>query len=122
MLVPIALVVALDLSLVGWLACYWAFGLNWSSVQYSDHAGSPRHVIEGAWNLRLWPGARWAFLNYNFHLAHHREPNVPWVHLPRRVRPDDASPSFWRIYLSLWLGARKAPPGPGPQPLVSNDH
>ena len=28
--------------------CYWAFGLNWSSVQYSDHAGSPRDVIEGA--------------------------------------------------------------------------
>jgi fatty acid desaturase len=113
----LALVTALDLSLTGWLLCYWAFGLNWSSVQYSDHAGSPRDVIEGAWNLRFWPGAQWAFLNYNFHLAHHRRPDVPWIHLPRFVRPDDPRPSFWSIYLRLWLGAQPAPPGPGPRAL-----
>ena len=108
---------ALDLTWQGWLVCYWAFGLNWSSVQYSDHAGSPRDVIEGAWNLYFWPGARWLFLNYNYHLAHHREPQIPWIHLPNCVRPGDAQPSFWRIYLVLWRGAQKAPPGPGPQPL-----
>lgn len=111
------LITALDLSLTGWLLCYWAFGLNWSSVQYSDHAGSPRDVIEGAWNLRFWPFARWTFLNYNFHLAHHRQPNVPWIYLPKLVRPNDARPSFWSIYLRLWLGARPAPTGPGPRPL-----
>ncbi|MDO5692831.1 MAG: fatty acid desaturase [Pseudomonadota bacterium] len=110
--------IALDLNWIGWLACYWAFGLNWSSVQYSDHAGSPRDVIEGAWNLHFWPGARWAFLNYNYHLAHHRQPSIPWLYLPRHVRAGDARPSFWRIYLRLWLGARPAPPGPGPQPLT----
>ena len=113
----LALITALDLSLTGWLLCYWAFGLNWSSVQYSDHAGSPRDVIEGAWNLRFWPFARWTFLNYNFHLAHHRQPNVPWIHLPKLVRPNDARPSFWSIYVRLWMGARPAPAGPGPQPL-----
>lgn len=115
--VQLSLVFALDLSLVGWLACYWAFGLNWSSVQYSDHAGSPRDVIEGAWNLYFWPGARWLFLNYNYHLVHHREPLIPWTQLPSRVRPGDAQPSFWRVYLSLWRGARPAPPGPSPRPL-----
>lgn len=115
--VQVALFVLLDLQWWAWLACYWAFGINWSSVQYSDHAGSPRDVIEGAWNLRFWPGARWAFLNYNYHLAHHREPSVPWIHLPARVRPGDASPSFWSVYLRLWAGARRAPPGPGPRPL-----
>ncbi len=41
---------ALDLHWIGWLACYWAFGLNWSSLQYTDHAWSPRDVREGAWN------------------------------------------------------------------------
>jgi len=117
LLVQVTMFVALDLSLVGWLACYWAFGLNWSSVQYSDHAGSPRDVIEGAWNLRFWPVAQWMFLNYNFHLAHHRQPGVPWIYLPKLVRSTDARPSFWAIYLRLWLGARKAPDGPGPTPL-----
>ncbi len=99
----------LDLNFLAWLICYWAFGINWSSVQYSDHAGSPRHVTEGAWNLRFWPGAQWAFLNYNFHLAHHRQPHLPWIHLPSQVRAEDPSPSFWAIYLRLWLGARRAP-------------
>lgn len=117
LLLQISLFVVLDLSLVGWLVCYWAFGLNWSSVQYSDHAGSPRDVIEGAWNLRFWPVAQWLFLNYNFHLAHHRAPNVPWIYLPSLVRSTDAHPSFWSIYLRLWQGARKAPIGPGPNPL-----
>lgn len=103
-----------------WIVCWWAFGLNWSSVQYSDHAGSPRDVVEGAWNLRFWPVTQAVFLNYNLHLAHHREPAVPWIHLPGRVRADDAAPSFWRIWGGLWLGARPAPPGPGPTPLAAS--
>lgn len=115
--VQLAIFFALDLSFASWLACYWAFGVNWSSVQYTDHAGAPRDVIEGAWNLRFTPPSRAFFLNYNFHLAHHREPGVPWIHLPARVRPGDANPSFWPIYLRLWLGASKAPKGPSPQPL-----
>lgn len=121
LVVQALLIWVLDLSAVSWLACYWAFGLNWSSVQYTDHAGSPRDVIEGAWNLRFWPISQALFLNYNFHLAHHREPSIPWLHLPGRVRPGDARPSFWPIYLRLWLGARPAPPGPGPQPLPQSE-
>ncbi|MBL8574102.1 MAG: fatty acid desaturase [Hyphomicrobiaceae bacterium] len=115
--VQMALVTLLDLDLLGWIVCWWAFGINWSSVQYADHAGSPRDVIEGAWNLRFWRPTQALFLNYNLHLAHHREPAIPWIHLPRRVRPGDASPSFWRVWGRLWLGARPAPPGPGPSPL-----
>ena len=101
---------ALDLDWVGWLACYWAFGLNWSSLQYTDHAWSPRDVHEGAWNLRFWPITQAIFLNYNLHLVHHRRPTIPWVHLPRFVRADEPYPSFWSIYLPLWGGARAAPP------------
>ena len=113
---------ALGLTFWTWLVCYWAFGLNWSSVQYSDHAGSPRDVIEGAWNLRFTPISQVLFLNYNLHLAHHREPDVSWKDLPSRVRPGDLRPSFWNIYFRLWLGARKAPAGPGPQPLAAPVH
>jgi fatty acid desaturase len=108
----IALFLALDLNILGWLACYWAFGINWSSVQYTDHAESPRDVIEGAWNLKFWAPTQAIFLNYNLHLAHHREPGVPWIHLPARVRPDDPNPSFWTIYFRLWLGAKPAPAPP----------
>jgi fatty acid desaturase len=104
----------LDLNWIGWLACYWAFGLNWSSLQYTDHAYSPRDVHEGAWNLRFWAISQAIFLNYNLHLVHHRRPTIPWIHLPRFVRTDDPRPSFWSIYLSLWGGARLAPPQSGP--------
>jgi fatty acid desaturase len=105
---------ALDLDWIGWLACYWAFGLNWSSVQYTDHAWSPRDTHEGAWNLRFWRITQAIFLNYNLHLAHHRRPGVPWNQLPDHVRPDDPAPSFWTIYLGLWLGPKKAPDASGP--------
>lgn len=117
MAIQVAIFVVLDLSFWSWIVCYWAFGINWSSVQYTDHAGSPRDVVEGAWNLRFSRVSQWLFLNYNLHLAHHREPGIPWVHLPERVRHGDPNPSFWRIYLRLWLGATPAPPGPGPAPL-----
>jgi fatty acid desaturase len=100
---------ALDLNWLGWLACYWAFGLNWSSLQYTDHAWSPRDVHEGAWNLRFWPVTQAIFLNYNLHLVHHRRPDIPWHHLPRFVSAADPNPSFWSIYWPLWGGARAAP-------------
>jgi fatty acid desaturase len=107
---------ALGLDWTSWLVCYWAFGLNWSSLQYADHAWSPRDVHEGAWNLRFWPITQAIFLNYNLHLVHHRQPHIPWSHLPRHVRPEDPNPSFWSIYLPLWGGARPAPEGDAPKP------
>jgi fatty acid desaturase len=100
---------ALDLDWIGLLACYWAFGLNWSSLQYTDHAWSPRDLHEGAWNLRFWPMTQAIFLNYNLHLVHHRRPDIAWYYLPRFVSAADPNPSFWSIYLSLWGGARAAP-------------
>lgn len=113
----IAMIWALGLTWWAWLGCYWAFGVNWSSVQYTDHAGSPRDVIEGAWNLKFLRITQAIFLNYNLHLAHHREPGLAWVHLPARVRSGDPNPWFWPIYLRLFLGARPAPEGRGPKPL-----
>jgi len=108
----------LDLNWQGWLACYWAFALNWSALQYADHAWSKRDVTEGAWNLKVNPVTQALFLNYHCHLEHHRRPWIPWLYLPRLIDPDSYQPSFWSIYFSLWAGARPAPEGPGPAPLA----
>jgi fatty acid desaturase len=100
----------LDLSWQGWLLCHWAFALHWSALQYVDHAWSPRHVVEGAWNLKVLPISSALALNYHYHLAHHRAPTVPWIHLPSQVDPLAPQPTFWSIYFSLWGGTRPAPP------------
>jgi len=103
----------LDLSWTGWLACYGAFALNWSSLQYTDHAFSKLDVREGAWNLRVNGLTRMLFLNYHHHLAHHRHPQVPWIHLGGLVDQREARPSFWSIYLAMWLGPRPLPADAG---------
>ena len=100
---------ALDLSWQGWLLCYGAFGFNWSSLQYADHAWSNRDVRDGAWNLRVNRVVQALFLNYHHHLAHHQHPQVPWIHLSRYVDPEVERPSFLKIYLRMWLGPRPYP-------------
>jgi fatty acid desaturase len=110
-----ALVLALDLTLAGWLACYAAFALNWCALQYTDHAYTRRDIREGASNLKVNRVVQWIFLNYHHHLAHHRNPTVPWIHLPKFVDFSLPRPSFLRTYLKLWLGPRRAsepPPRP----------
>ena len=100
----------LDLNWKGWLLCHWTFAVHWSALQYVDHAWSPRDIVNGAWNLKVWPITRAIALNYHFHLAHHRHPWVPWIHLPKFVDPNEPQPTFWSIYFSLWGGTRPAPP------------
>jgi len=104
----LTLCAGLHLSVAGWLACYLAFGINWSSLQYADHAFSPLHVTEGAWDLRVHPWVQALFLNYHLHLAHHRHPGLPWIHLPRFVDPRRARPRFLTHYARMWLGPRRA--------------
>lgn len=112
-----ALIHFLDLSLLATLCCYWAFAAHWSALQYVDHAWSARDVRNGAWNLSVLPPFRWVALNYHYHLAHHRHPEVPWYGLPALLDPAEHRPSFWRIYLSLWRGVRPAPPMGAPADL-----
>jgi len=102
----VALVLLLDLSLTGWLACYVAFALNWCALQYTDHAYTVRSRRDGASNLRVNRLVQWIFLNYHHHLAHHQNPTVPWLHLPRLVDFSVPRPSFLGIYARLWLGPR----------------
>jgi fatty acid desaturase len=104
-----AMVWALDLSLAGWMCCYAAFAINWSSLQYADHAWSPLDVRNGAWNLHVNPLVKALFLNYHYHLAHHQHPSVPWIHLPRFVDGTAPRPSFLATYLQMWRGPRPFP-------------
>jgi fatty acid desaturase len=105
----IALILLLDLSLAGWLACYATFAVNWSSLQYADHAFSPLDLKNGAWNLRVNRVVQWLFLNYHHHRVHHQHPSVPWIHLPRYVDFSEPRPSFLSVYLSMWRGPRSLP-------------
>jgi len=107
--VQLALFWSLDLTFWRWAACYACFGLMWSSLQYADHAFSPLDEREGAWNLAVSPFTRMAFLNYHFHLCHHRDPTVRWRSLPDQVRGGDASLAFKRILYFMWAGPRLKP-------------
>jgi fatty acid desaturase len=107
--VQLALFWSLDLAFWRWAACYACFGLMWSSLQYADHAFSTLDEREGAWNLTVSPFTRMAFLNYHFHLCHHRDPTVQWRRLPEQVRRDDASLAFTHILYFMWAGPRLKP-------------
>lgn len=111
-----ALILLLDLTLLGWCLCYGAFALNWCSLQYTDHAWTRRDIVEGASNLRVNRLVQWIFLNYHHHLAHHRHPEVPWIHLPKFVDFTQPRPSFLRAYLRLWGGPTPTDE-PAPLPL-----
>lgn len=112
-----ALIFLLDLNLTALIACYGAFALHWSVLQYADHAWSARDVRNGAWNLEVLPPFRWIALNYHYHLAHHQHPEAPWFRLPTLLDPTVPRPAFWRVYLSLWKGVRPAPPMGAPADL-----
>jgi len=108
-LVQAAIFYFLDLNLWGWLACYAAFGFNWSSLQYTDHAFSQRDVYDGAWNLRVNPIVQYIFLNYHHHKVHHQNPTLSWLYLGRHIDEDEFRPTFLEIYLKMWLGPRPLP-------------
>jgi fatty acid desaturase len=110
--VQLALIHFLDLNMTAWALCYACFAVNWSSLQYADHAFSPLDAREGAWNLRVNPAVRLIFLNYHHHLMHHRDPGMPWIHLPKLVCSEDPNPSFWSIYRKMWAGPRPLPAEP----------
>jgi fatty acid desaturase len=54
------------------------------------------------------------FLNYHLHLAHHRHPAVPWLHLPRYVDGSRPRPRFLAQYARMWLGPQPRPAGAPP--------
>ena len=109
LLVQSACIYCLHLTFFGWLLCYGCFAVNWSSLQYADHAWSVLDVYDGAWNLKVNRAIQYVFLNYHHHLAHHQNPNIPWLHLPKLVEVSGERPSFLKIYLKMWMGPRPYP-------------
>ncbi|MAE57728.1 MAG: fatty acid desaturase [Halobacteriovorax sp.] len=103
----ISLFYILDLNILGWVICYFGFALQWSSLQYADHAYTVRDIRNGAWNLKVSKFTQWFYLNYHHHLAHHQHPHVSWYHLPKFVDFSAERPSFWSIYLRMWRGLVK---------------
>jgi len=116
-----AIIALLDLNLVGWLCCYAAFAVNWSSLQYADHAWSELDILNGAWNLKVNRLVQFLFLNYHHHRAHHQHPRVSWLYLSHYVDFSQPRPSFLRIYLQMWLGPRPYPSTTG-STTVTNRH
>ncbi|MBL8872276.1 MAG: fatty acid desaturase [Planctomycetaceae bacterium] len=102
--IQIATFWVLEIHPLAWLACYWVFGMIWGSLQYTDHAFSPRDIRYGAWNLKVDPITRWIFLNYHYHLVHHIYPSLPWVYLPKFVGSHEKRPSAWGNFCKLMCG------------------
>lgn len=99
----LALVWLLDLTWLGWLGCYAAFALMWSSLQYTDHAFSVLDARQGAWNLKVPSWLRWVFLNYHLHLTHHQYPQLSWLYLPEYA---SQGPRFFEVWLACLKGPR----------------
>jgi fatty acid desaturase len=88
-----------------YLAVYLGFGFSWSAMQYVHHFGTERHVVRGARNLWLFAPIDLIWLHHNWHLTHHKQPTVPWIHLPCLGRVQDPNREFllWH-YLRMWRG------------------
>ena len=108
-LLHVGIVVALGVPWWSYLAMYAGFGFAWSAMQYVHHFGTERHVLRGARNLWIFAPLDWIWLHHNWHLVHHENPTVPWIHLPRLGRKKEDSRGFlpW-AYLRMWRGPRRA--------------
>lgn len=93
---------ALSLDLAWVALAYGGFAFSWASQQYIYHIRTPRHLVEGAFNLRIFRPLGWLYLHFNYHLTHHRAVQVPWLYLPEATL-ESPHLSYSRKYLELWL-------------------
>jgi fatty acid desaturase len=96
-------------TLLAYGLCYGFFAINWSSLQYADHAFSTLDSKEGAWNLRVSRFTQYLFLNYHSHKVHHINMNIPWLYLPKFVKPTEYRPWFINLYYEMWKGPKFMP-------------
>ncbi len=109
-LLHVGLVWALELSPGRYVLLYALYGLNWSAQQYITHAASPRHVLDGAHNLKAHPLYEALLLHFNWHLAHHQHPRVPWLYLPRYDDPSRVRPGYLTAFIRFWRGPQPTAP------------
>jgi fatty acid desaturase len=109
----------LGLTWASYLTLYAAYGFCWSSQNYITHARSPRDIINGAFNLRVNKIFSLFILHFNWHLAHHQHPAVPWLYLPHLDDPNRQNPKYWWAFVRFWRGptlcTEPAPKPPGKQ-------
>jgi fatty acid desaturase len=94
----------IDWDFLLWLMFYFTHGFIWSSQNYVNHAFSPREIINGAHNLKIPVWLNVVYLNFNIHLAHHQNPGIPWLYLPKFIKSGSSRFSFFRNYIRLWKG------------------
>ena len=105
----------LKLDLLSWAIMYIIHGFIWSSQNYVNHAFAPRDIINGAHNHTMTRFLKFIYLNFNVHLAHHQNPQVPWLYLPVFIKKGPQRISFLKAYIRLWKGPRMTHE-PSPQP------
>ena len=110
-LIQLGIFFALDLNWKTYFLMYGLFALNWSCQQYIPHADSPRDVINGAHNLETNSFYSALLLNFNWHLAHHQYPNIPWIHLPKFDDKTRERPGYLKAFIRFWRG---------PQPMADS--
>jgi fatty acid desaturase len=108
----------LDLNWLAWITLFAMHGFLWSSQNYVNHAFSPRDIINGAHNLKITSWLKWVYLNFNLHLAHHQNPKIPWIYLPKYVAEGQGRITFLKNYLRLWKGPRLTH---DPSPLLNEN-
>lgn len=99
-----------------WAIFYACFAVVWSSQNYITHAHTPRHTLNGAHNLKTNPIYASFILYFNYHLAHHQHPSVPWIHLPKIIDPRRKNPGYLMTWLRFWAGPKPVR-DPEPVPL-----
>lgn len=99
---------ALSIDPIVYALSYACFAFCWSSQNFITHAHAPRHVLNGAYNLRAILPLQVLLLNFNWHLAHHQHPSVPWIHLPKINDPRRTRPPYALTWLKFWRGPRPA--------------
>jgi fatty acid desaturase len=100
----VMLFTVLHLKAMPTIILFLSHGFLWSSQNYVNHAFAPRDIINGAHNHKMSGLFRLLYLNFNVHLAHHQNPQVPWIHLPSFIKSSSERTTFLKNYLRLWKG------------------
>ena len=100
-------------ALFGWtweavLGAYVAFAFSWSSLQWIYHMRTPLDVVEGGYNLRAPRWVRWAFLNFNYNLTHHRHSDMHWQDMHVASSLKETRP-LWFGWLQVFLPPQRLP-------------
>lgn len=98
----------LDWKLLSIAIAYVAFAFSWSSLQWVYHMRTPLDPIEGTYNMRAPTLVRWAFLNFNYNLTHHRQPRLRWQQLHAASNASETRP-LWFGLLQIFLPPQRLP-------------